>query len=108
MATIALPGSAAADEIAAAAPGVDQSGQFPDEALRALARDGLLALGVPPDWGGPGGGPREAVDAIERVAASCASAGMVLVMHLVATQTLAAGTRADESGGPRHEALRAI
>jgi len=108
MATIAFPGSPAVDEIAAAAPGVDRSGCFPDEALRVLARDDLLALGVPPAWGGPGGGPREAVEVIEQVAAACASAGMVLVMHLVATQTLLAGTTADEPDGPRQQALREI
>jgi isovaleryl-CoA dehydrogenase len=108
MATIAFPASPAVDEIAAAAPSVDESGRFPDEALRALARDGLLALGVPPTRGGPGGGPREVVEVVEQVAAACASAGMVLVMHLVATQTLLAGTPVDEPDGPRHEALRGI
>jgi alkylation response protein AidB-like acyl-CoA dehydrogenase len=96
------------DEIAAAAPDVDRAGRFPEEAMRSLARDGLQALGVPPEWGGPGGGPRDFVDATEQVAAACASAGMVFVMHVVATQTLLAGTAADDPDGPRHEALRAI
>jgi alkylation response protein AidB-like acyl-CoA dehydrogenase len=95
-------------EIAAAAPDVDREGRFPDEALRALARDGLLALGVPPAWDGPGGGPRESVAAIEQVAGACASAAMVFLMHIVATQTLLAGTAEDEGGGPRGETLRAI
>jgi alkylation response protein AidB-like acyl-CoA dehydrogenase len=108
MVTVTSPVSVPADAIAAAAADVDRSGRFPDEALSALARDGLLALALPEARGGSGGGPREAVDAIEQVAAACASAGMVLVMHVVATQTLLAGTAAEEQDGPRHDALRAI
>jgi alkylation response protein AidB-like acyl-CoA dehydrogenase len=108
MATIASPQPVSVDEIGAAAPDVDRTGRFPEEAVQLLARDGLLGLGVPPEWGGPGGGPREVVDAIERVAAACASAGMVLVMHVVATKTLLAGTTADDRDGPRQDALRAI
>jgi len=108
MAAIASPQPVSVDEIAAAAQEVDQTGRFPEEAVRSLARDGFLGLGVPSEWDGPGGGPREVVDAIERVAAACASAGMVFVMHVVATKTLLAGTTPDEPDGPRHEALRAI
>jgi alkylation response protein AidB-like acyl-CoA dehydrogenase len=108
MATIASAGPPAVDEIARAAPDVDGSGRFPHEALQALSRDGLLALGVPPDRGGPGGGPREAVEAVEQVAAACASAAMVFVMHVVGTQTLLAGMPEGGSDGPLEEALSAI
>jgi alkylation response protein AidB-like acyl-CoA dehydrogenase len=94
------------DEIAAAARAVDEEGHFPEEAVGALRRDGLLALGVPESYGGPGGGPLEVVSTVEAVAAACASTGMVYVMHLAATQTLLAG--ADGAGNPCHEALRAI
>jgi alkylation response protein AidB-like acyl-CoA dehydrogenase len=102
MATIA---AAPLQEIAAAAPEVDRDGRFPEEALRALAHDGLLALGVPSAWDGPGGGPREATPPIEQVAGACASTAMVYLMHLVATQTLLAGTDDDSPCG---DALRAI
>jgi alkylation response protein AidB-like acyl-CoA dehydrogenase len=114
MATIT---AAPLQEIAAAAPDVDRAGRFPDEALQALARDGLLALGVPPAWDGPGGGPREAAAAIEQVAGACASAAMVYLMHVVATQTLLAGAHPGSAGaaegeaggrGPCGDALRAI
>jgi alkylation response protein AidB-like acyl-CoA dehydrogenase len=91
-------------EIAAAAPEVDGAARFPDEALLALARDGLLALGVPDAYGGSGGGPREAAAAIEQVAGACGSAAMVFLMHVVGTQTLVAG--ADD--GPLGATLRAI
>jgi len=108
MATFVTPSEPSVDTIAAAAAEVDGTGHFPAEAIEALAGDGLLALAVPPAWGGAGGGPRDVVDAVERVAAACASAAMVFVMHLVATKTLAAGTTADEPDGPRHDVLRAI
>jgi alkylation response protein AidB-like acyl-CoA dehydrogenase len=94
------------DEIAAAARAVDEEGHFPEQAVGALRRDGLLALGVPESYGGPGGGPLEVVSTVEAVAAACASTGMVYVMHLAATQTLLAGT--DEASSPCDEALRAI
>jgi alkylation response protein AidB-like acyl-CoA dehydrogenase len=96
-----------ADAIAASAAAVDRDGRFPREAVDRLAGDGLLALGVPEAYGGPGGGPIEAVEAVEAVAGACASTGMVYVMHLVATQTLLGGT-SEQDGGPKGETLRAI
>jgi alkylation response protein AidB-like acyl-CoA dehydrogenase len=44
---------------------------------------------------------------VEQVAAACASTGMVLVMHVVAVQTLAAGIADDAPAGPKHAALAA-
>jgi alkylation response protein AidB-like acyl-CoA dehydrogenase len=102
MATTTAPSLSA---VAAAAADIDRTGSFPRESLQALAGDGLLALGVPPAWDGPGGGPREAAAAIEEIAGACASTAMVFLMHVVATQTLVAGTDED---GPRAEALRTI
>lgn len=98
----AVPVAAIAD----AAATVDRDGRFPHEALDALRRTGLLGLAVPVAHGGPGGTLPEMVDIVEQVAGACASSGMVLVMHLVGTHTLAAG--AGEDNGPKHAALRAI
>src|SRR5688572_6580260 len=86
------------EAIAAAAAAVDRDGRFPREAIDALAAEGALALGIPAERSGSGGGPREIVEAVEAVAGACASAGMVYVMHLVATQTLLAGTPHGEEG----------
>jgi alkylation response protein AidB-like acyl-CoA dehydrogenase len=96
------------EEIAANASAVDEQGRFPEEAVEALRRDGLLALGVPEAYGGPGGGPPEVVAAVEPVAAACASTGMVYVMHLAATQTLLAAVGGAEGEGPLDETLRGI
>jgi len=93
--------------IAAAAADVDREGRFPHEAVEALAGSGALAIGMPEERGGPGGGPHDVVEAVEAVAGACASAGMVYVMHLVATQTLLAGTPPDDDG-PKADALAAI
>jgi alkylation response protein AidB-like acyl-CoA dehydrogenase len=93
------------EEIAAYAVEVDRAARFPRESIDALRFAGLLGLGVPESYGGPGGGPAEVARAIEEVAAACASTGMVYTMHLVAAQTLLAGTNGD---GVKAETLRAI
>jgi alkylation response protein AidB-like acyl-CoA dehydrogenase len=95
------------EAIASSAGEVDRDGRFPAEAVAELARSGVLGLGLPEHYGGLAGGPLEVVDAVEQVAGACASTGMVLVMHLVAAQTLLAGTL-DEDDGPKGEALRAM
>ena len=77
---------------------VDREARFPDEAIAALREAGLLGLGVPEAYGGPGGTPTEIVAAVEQVAAGCASTGMIYTMHLVAAQTLLAGTAGPEDG----------
>jgi alkylation response protein AidB-like acyl-CoA dehydrogenase len=92
-------------EIAAHSDSVDRESRFPAEAVDGLFDHGLMALGVPPELDGPGGGPVEIVAAIERVASACSSTAMVYVMHLIATQTLLAG--AAESGANR-DVLRRI
>ena len=96
-----------AAEIAAAAEAVDRHGTFPRASVAALASGGRLGVGIPERFGGLGGGPEEFVTATEEIAAACASTGMVYVMHVVAVQTILAGTGEDEPDGPKHEALAA-
>jgi alkylation response protein AidB-like acyl-CoA dehydrogenase len=93
------------DEIAVQAAEVDRAARFPRESMDALRFAGLLGLGVPEAYGGAGGGPADVTRAIEEVAAACASTGMVYTMHLVAAQTLLAGTN---GGGVKTETLTAI
>lgn len=92
------PGSVPTEIIRTRAAEVDREARFPDEAIAALREAGLLGLGVPEAYGGPGGTPTEIVAAVEQVAAGCASTGMVFTMHLVAAQTLLAGTVGPEDG----------
>jgi len=84
---------------------VDRDGRFPAEAISALRDAGLLGLGIPDAYGGPGGGPADIVEAIAQVSGACGSTGMVFTMHLVAAQTLLAGT---DGEGPKADALREI
>jgi alkylation response protein AidB-like acyl-CoA dehydrogenase len=95
------------DSIAGRASRADREARFPGEWIAELAAAGALGLGVPERFGGPGVGPVEVAEAIERVAGACASSGMVLVMHVVAMQTLAAGIGPGEPEGPKHAALAA-
>ncbi len=95
------------ESIESDAASVDREGRFPEGGVAALRESGLLALCVPPAFGGPGGGPLELVSVVEQVAGACASTAMVYVMHVVAAQTLAAGTEPAEAG-PKADALAAI
>lgn len=89
------------DVIAKRAGEVDAEGRFPIEALDALREAGLFGLLVPGDCGGLGAGLADAAGVVERVAGACGSSGMVLTMHLAATQTLVGGrgssTRIDDA-----------
>jgi alkylation response protein AidB-like acyl-CoA dehydrogenase len=93
------------EDIGRHAEDVDREARFPTEAIAALRQAGLLGLGIPDTYGGPGGGPGEIVEAIREVSGACGSTGMVYTMHLVAAQTLLAGTDGD---GPAADALREI
>ena len=95
------------ESIASSAAAVDREGRFPEEGIAALRESGLLALCMPPAFAGPGGGPLEMVQVVERVAGACASTAMVYVMHVVGAQTLVAGTEPGRDG-PMADALTAI
>ena len=96
--------TAAADVAGRHAADVDSRARFPAESIDALARDGLLGLCVPVALGGKGQGPRAFVGVVEELAQACASTTMIYVMHVAATQAIAASaTLAD-----RDEILRAI
>lgn len=98
MITAAPPVAVPIEVIRRHASEVDREARFPAESIAALRAAGLLALGIPSDFGGPGGSPADAVRAVEQVAGACASTGMVYTMHIVAAQTLLAGTAGPGDG----------
>ncbi|MET7289375.1 acyl-CoA dehydrogenase family protein [Streptomyces sp. NPDC005573] len=80
---------AVADEVAGPlADEVDRVGRFPREGVRALGDVGLLGLLSSVDSGGSGAGLREAAQVIERLAGTCGSTAMVLLMHYSAVTVL--------------------
>ncbi len=69
----------------------DKSARFSPEAVRALGEAGLLAAFAPTASGGGGLGPRTFGDVASIIAEADASVAMIYMMHVCATQCLAAG-----------------
>lgn len=67
---------------------VDADGRFPQEAIGALAKEGLFGLISATEVGGLGQGLRAAGEVVERLARACGSTAMVTCMHYSATAVL--------------------
>jgi alkylation response protein AidB-like acyl-CoA dehydrogenase len=84
---------------------VDQSGDYPQRSMDALAAAGVLARTVPAEFGGGGENLRAASDVVRRIAQVCGSTAMIVTMHYAATAVLSATGRAEvlaEIGACRH------
>jgi isovaleryl-CoA dehydrogenase len=77
--------------IAPGAAHTDAEAKFPRAQITALAEAGILALTVPAEFGGPGGGLRTAADVVRELGAACGSTAMIVTMHYSATAALIAG-----------------
>src|SRR5215471_4746575 len=82
----------ASRELAEYAADVDVNARFPGESVGALAREGLLGLCVPKEFGGSGQGPRVFAAVAEELAQGCCSTAMIFVMHVSAAQAIASST----------------
>jgi isovaleryl-CoA dehydrogenase len=67
---------------------VDREGTFPQAALDALGRAGILGLTIGTDAGGGGQGTRDAAAVIEQLSRACGSTAMVVLMHFAAAAML--------------------
>jgi alkylation response protein AidB-like acyl-CoA dehydrogenase len=74
--------------VAPNAADVDRAGRFPKEAIAALGRAGVLGLTSAQDIGGGGAGLAEAAKTVERLAGTCGSTAMVVMMHYAATAVI--------------------
>jgi len=79
-----------ADVIAPAAAITDGEGTFPAAGITALGKAGILGLTAGPDVGGGGGSMRDAAEVVLRLAATCGSTAMIVLMHYAATATIEA------------------
>ena len=95
--------AAAAGPVAADAERVDRERVFPEGGMRALGEAGGLGLLVAAEHGGLGGGLGALAQACEAVGESCASTGMVFLMHSVSAATVGAA-----GGGRAEELLRGM
>jgi len=82
------------DVVAPAATTIDEQGTFPSAAVKALGEAGILGLTASPDVGGGGGSMRDAAEVVVRLASTCGSTAMVVLMHY-------AGTALIEAHGPK-------
>ncbi len=73
------------DVVAPAATTTDEQGTFPSSAIKALGEAGILGLTASPDVGGGGGSMRDAAEVVLRLASTCGSTAMVVLMHYSAT-----------------------
>ena len=78
------------ETIAPAAAAVDREGSFPRAQLAALGAGGFLGLTIDPAQGGLGQGPRVFAAVVETLARACGSTAMTYLMHVCATQVIAA------------------
>ncbi len=83
-----------AETIAPAAIEIDQTGAYPQAALDALAKAGLLGLISAKEVGGLGEAHRAATLVVEQIGKYCASTAMIVCMHYAATAVI-------EAHGPR-------
>ncbi|HEX6100140.1 MAG TPA: acyl-CoA dehydrogenase family protein [Thermoanaerobaculia bacterium] len=90
--------------VSESAAAVDESAQFPQENLQAIASAGLLGLCVPAEAGGSGESMRTFAAVVEELATACPSTAMIYVMHVTAAQAIASSATLEG----RDELLREI
>src|SRR5262245_36554336 len=73
------------------ARGTDAEGVWPERSVHTLAKSGLLALTLPTDTG-TAAGMRQFADVTEKIAKHCASTAMIYLMHVCASQVIAASS----------------
>ena len=69
-------------ELAPRAADYDESGEFPWDNVRGLAKLGLFGLTIDEEYGGSGGTNRQLAMAVEEIARGCAATAVIYIAHL--------------------------
>ncbi len=76
------------DVVAPDAPAVDRDATFPKRSIDALAAAGILGLTAGAEVGGGGQGMRPAAEVVQRLAGTCGSTAMIVLMHYTAAAAI--------------------
>jgi alkylation response protein AidB-like acyl-CoA dehydrogenase len=90
----------AREVLARHADDVDRRARWPAESIAALGEAGFLGLTVPAESGGAGQGPRTFFAVMRVLSGQCASTAMIYLMHVCASQVIAAA-----KGFPQRDAI---
>lgn len=90
MAIVESARAVAGSTLASTAVETDSQARFPRESVQALRDAGFFGLTLSPEVGGQGQPPRTFAAVVEELAQRCASTAMIYVMHVSATQAIAA------------------
>ena len=78
-----MVGEFAQNEIAPRAKEIDSTGEFPSNNIGKMAKQGLLGIPFPPDYGGRGEDNVGYALAVEEIGKICASTGFILGVHVM-------------------------
>lgn len=78
----------AENELGPVAAEIDESHTFPEENFAKMAKLGFTGIGVPPEYGGVGGGATEKVITVTEFAKQCMASAAILSIHLIAPQAI--------------------
>jgi alkylation response protein AidB-like acyl-CoA dehydrogenase len=91
-----LAANAVATKIKPAAADIDRDARFPADAIKELVHARLLGLCLSEEVGGQGQPPGVFAAVVEQLAQACPSTAMVYVMHVSASQAIAASETFDQ------------
>ncbi len=75
-------------DLSKTASDTDKNGTFPRANLELLAKEGLMGLLIPHQYGGKSASAETFRATAQSIAAGCASTGMIFVMHCTAVETI--------------------
>lgn len=81
----------AIENFAPKAAEIDEKEYFPEENFRLLAKNGLLGIQIPEEYGGAGAGMLSLILAIEEVAKVCGSTSVILTTQALASEPIHIG-----------------